>query len=218
MINKTLSKRVSEELVNPKLTELAQLLGNIGWGVPSFIHFEDFKDLQSEELDNYFLHLFESNFGLVQKDILECSSYLSKSNQKLLEELIEAYSEKYYHITVAGMFPLIEGALANFLYEDKQQIRYNDEFIVKRINSGEYTFLNILLSNINKLLDYYFKNKSFNGSEPSINRHWTCHGRYVDRVIMQKDCLKLFSFLSTTLFVASELYDFELVADEINEK
>lgn len=218
MINKTLSKRVSEELVNPKLTELAQLLGNIGWGVPSFIHFGDFKDLQSEELDSKLFHLFKSNFGSVQEDILECSSYLSKSNQKLLEELIEAYSKKYYHTTVAGMFPLIEGALANFLYEDKQQTRYNDEFIVKRINSGEYTFLNILLFNISKLLDHYFKNKSFNGSEPSINRHWTCHGRYVDRAITRKDCLKLFSFLSTVLFVASQLQDFELVANEINKK
>ncbi|WP_339612318.1 hypothetical protein [uncultured Pseudoalteromonas sp.] len=210
---------ISENLVNPIYLSKAEQLGKLGWSVPSIYEGDDFLDYDESQIHSSFEKLYEENIDNLQADLLEMSEkLLEKSNQILLREAFNAFSRGEYQITALAQFSVLEGALSKFLNDDLQPTRYNEKFIFSRLESGEYTHLNILLNNIHHLLNFYFKSHSFNSVEPSINRHWLIHGRYREKNVTRLECIKLLSFIDITLLTVSLLPEFENLAKFLDAK
>ncbi|TVU83776.1 hypothetical protein FQP85_08350 [Pseudoalteromonas neustonica] len=208
---------ISNELVSSKQLDKAEQFGKLGWSIPLVSRGYGYLELDESEINLAFEKLYEDNFNHFRDELLKKSlESLEKSNQILLNEAFNAFSREEYQITALAQFSVLEGALSKYLYDEKQDTKYNDKYIVKRIDSGDYTFLNILLYNIHHLLNFYFKAHSFNSAEPSINRHWLIHGRYCNKVISRLECIKLFSFIDITLFTATLMPKYEQLASSIN--
>lgn len=179
----------------------------MGWVMSLHLDFGSYKELflddntSQEEIDDYFISYYTSDFNGTMKEILlECIEVLPASLQELLKESIWAFEHEKYQICIPALFSIIEGSLVNLANNgERKKIKYK-QGIDSTLEGSSLNFAALPLISLSWFLDYAFKNSDFEQVDfKELNRHWALHGRYLN-MFAAKPALQLFSAVALILY------------------
>lgn len=135
----------------------------------------------------------------INNTIEKCAIHCLMDGRKLLfSDIVSAYQNRLYMLTVIGLFSIIDGVLSEMT--DEQKITSISQRVKKLLDKEidfKYKGANIysLLTTLSITTSSISAQSDFDLFEPTtLNRHWFIHGRST-RVCSQLDCIKLFNYL-----------------------
>lgn len=204
--------------VNPELKQQIQRAAQLGWGYPlldtvgAFVLL-DIKDLDDEAFSSFLDEMFKQGLESLQANIMEYAQQLNESNSDLLNQMFFSFENSHYQICIHALFSLIETSMLGFMNGGRKEIKYNSQYIVKRIEQNNLAApLTLCLVSIHHLLEKYFQSVSFEiDNDPKQNRHWSAHGRYRDYKASKREVVQLMSMLDICLFTSTQINGFEKI-------
>lgn len=174
-----------------------------GWTLSFRFELEEFLnpdllEYDQQQLDEYFMGLYEKHFEMVVENIKEG---INNTNDPLIDQVIESYKRGDFVIAIPSLILMIEGEIANILESQKYGKKLLNEWKRTEEAKNQEDFKTIqALALIEYLRGQIFINHDFKLERNEVvNRNWILHGKDDSRLWTKKDATQLINLLSTVI-------------------